>query len=119
MRAPFTLLVDPTTMKIAYRAKDITEAEIIKGMLLANGIEAYTSGFYLQGAIGDLAPSDFSRVHVNDEDFTKARELIKEYEGRPSDQDISQVRKENSSPPPTQIFIITLIVVITIFILIH
>lgn len=53
-----------TNVKIAYRAKDIMEAEIIKGMLLANGIEAYSSGFYLQGAIGDLAPTDFSKVHI-------------------------------------------------------
>lgn len=106
-------------MKIAYRAKDITEAEIIKGMLLANGIEAYTSGFYLQGAIGDLASSDFSRVHVNDEDFTRARELVKEYEGQLPDQDTSPVRNEKSNPSPTQIFIITLIVVITIFVLIY
>jgi len=76
-------------MKIAYRAKDIMEAEIIKGMLLANGIEAHTSGFYLQGAIGDMATIDFAHVHVHDEDYPRARELVKEYEGQAPDQDVS------------------------------
>lgn len=101
-------------MKIAYRAKDIMEAEIIKGMLLANGIEAYTSGFYLQGAVGDMAPTDFSKVHVHDDDYTRARELVKEYEGQLSDQDTSQVRTESSKSSPSQKFIITIVVAIAI-----
>lgn len=108
-------------MKIAYRAKDIMEAEIIKGMLLANGIEAYTSGFYLQGAIGDLAPTDFSKVHVNDDDYIRARELVKEYEGQAStsDQDTAQVRIEGSKSFPSQKVIVTMVVALTILVLIY
>lgn len=45
-------------MKIVYRAGDITEAEIVKGMLLSNNIEAHVSGYYLQGGIGEMAPTD-------------------------------------------------------------
>ncbi len=106
-------------MKIAYRAKDIMEAEIIKGMLLANGIEAYSSGFYLQGAIGDLAPSDFSKVHVHDDDYVRARELVKEYERQLSDQDTSQVRTVSSKSSPSQKIIITIFFAIAISVLIY
>lgn len=95
------------------------EAEIIKGMLLANGIEAYSSGFYLQGAIGDLASTDFSMVHVHDDDYIKARELVREYEEQPSDQDRSQVRTESSESSPSQKFIIAIVVAIAISILIY
>ncbi len=110
---------EPTNMKIAYRAKDILEAEIIKGMLLANGIEAYSSGFYLQGAIGDIAPTDFSKIHVHDDDYIRARELVKEYEGKLSDQDASQIIIESSKSSPSRKFIITIIVAIAISILIY
>lgn len=41
-------------MQIAYRARDITEAHIVAGMLEANGIDAYVGGHYLQGAMGKL-----------------------------------------------------------------
>ncbi|WP_236860578.1 putative signal transducing protein [Candidatus Reidiella endopervernicosa] len=50
-------------MKIVYRARDITEAEIVKGMLLSNEIEAHVSGYFLQGGIGEIAPTDLAKVH--------------------------------------------------------
>ena len=68
-------------MKIVYRASDITEAEIVKGMLHASDIEAHVSGFYLQGGIGETAPLDLAMVHVPDADFDRARDLVREYEG--------------------------------------
>lgn len=63
-----------------YRAANITEAHIVKGMLEANGIEAYVDGFYLQGGIGELATMDFASVSVDDENEKKARDIIEEYE---------------------------------------
>ena len=63
-----------------YRAANITEAHIVKGLLEANGIDAYVDGFYLQGGIGELATMDFVSVSVEDDDETVAREIIKEYE---------------------------------------
>lgn len=63
-----------------YNAKDITEAHIVKGMLEANGIDAYVNGFYLQGGIGELATMDFASVQVDDKDVEAARILIEEYE---------------------------------------
>ena len=63
-----------------YNARDITEAQIIKGMLEVYGIEAYVGGQYLQGGVGDLAVMDFSTISVVDEDADKARELVGKYE---------------------------------------
>lgn len=63
-----------------YNAKDITEAHIVKGMLVANGINAYVNGHYLQGGIGELAAMDFASVHVDESDVQAARELIDDYE---------------------------------------
>lgn len=63
-----------------YNAKDITEAQIIRGMLEAHGINAYVGGQYLQGGVGDLAAMDFAIVSVDDADETAARKLMMQYE---------------------------------------
>lgn len=67
-------------MQIAYRARDITEAHIVAGLLRANGIEAHVGGHYLQGAMGEIGTADFSNIHVSDDDLYQARELVQEYE---------------------------------------
>ena len=67
-------------MQIAYRARDITEAHIVAGLLEANGIEAHVGGHYLQGAMGEIGAAGFSNVHVEDDDLYRARELVAEYE---------------------------------------
>ncbi|MEQ5817250.1 DUF2007 domain-containing protein [Marinobacter sp. NFXS11] len=67
-------------MQIAYRARDITEAHIVAGLLEANGIEAHVGGHYLQGAMGEIGAAGFSNVHVDDEDLYRARQLVSEYE---------------------------------------
>jgi len=67
-------------LQIAYRARDITEAHIVAGLLKANGIETHVGGLYLQGAMGEIGAAGFSNVHVADEDLYAARLLIKEYE---------------------------------------
>ncbi|PTB92698.1 DUF2007 domain-containing protein [Marinobacter sp. B9-2] len=67
-------------MQIAYRARDITEAHIVAGLLEANGIEAHVGGHYLQGALGEIGAAGFTNVHVDDEDLYQARQLVSEYE---------------------------------------
>ncbi len=67
-------------MKLVYRARDITEAHIIRGMLAARGIEAHVGGTFLQGGVGELNPMDVGHVHVEDEDEALARKLIADYE---------------------------------------
>ncbi len=69
-------------LQIAYRARDITEAYIVAGLLNANGIETHVGGFYLQGAMGEIGAADFSNVHVEDEDLYPARQLVAEYEAK-------------------------------------
>lgn len=73
-------------MLIAYRARDIAEAHIVSGMLHAQGIEAHVGGHYLQGAMGEIGAAGFSNVHVEDDDYPKARELIEEYEANRPDE---------------------------------
>ena len=104
-------------MKIVYRAGDITEAEIVKGMLLSNDIEAHVSGYYLQGGIGEMAPTDLAKVHVSDEDCEKAREIVLEYEGDQSVQVRTNSTSEKLESTYPQIFLITIIIVIAVSIL--
>jgi len=63
-----------------YDASNITEAHIVRGMLEANGIAAYVGGYYLQGAVGELAVQGFASVLVADEQVESARQLIDEYQ---------------------------------------
>jgi hypothetical protein len=67
-------------MKIAYRARHILEASIVEGMLKAQGIAAHSGGYYLQGAVGELAVDQFAVVYVEDADFAAARQLVAAYE---------------------------------------
>ena len=67
-------------MVIIYKARDTTEAHIVRGMLEANGIEAYVNGFYLQGGIGELAAHDYASVSVLDEHAELAKNLVKAYD---------------------------------------
>ncbi len=68
-------------MKIVYKANDILEAHIVAGMLNAENIEAHVGGHYLQGGIGDLAPTGLASVSVADEDIDAALRVIRDYEG--------------------------------------
>jgi hypothetical protein len=99
-------------MKIVYRANDITEAHIVKGLLESNGIEVYIGGYYLQGGVGDLAPRDFAHVHVADENQHRAIEIISEYEGATNSE------SSNKKPNETTLFIqITIMAIIAISII--
>lgn len=69
-------------MLIAYRARDIAEAHIVSGMLHAEGIESHVGGHYLQGAMGEIGAAGFTNVHVDDDDYPRARDLVAEYEAR-------------------------------------
>ncbi len=67
-------------MKKIFDASNITEAQIIKGLLEANNIGAFVNGFYLQGGIGEIAPTDFAGVSVEDSDVDAALDIVNEYE---------------------------------------
>ena len=104
-------------MKIIYRAGNITEAQIVKGMLLSNNIEAHVSGYYLQGGIGETSPMDLAKVHVTDEDYEKAKEIICEYEGKQPVETSAENEIEISKPTFTSKILITIVVIIVVSIL--
>ena len=83
-------------MQIAYRARDITEAHIVAGMLEANGIDTYVGGHYLQGVMGEIGAVGFSNVHVDDEDVYRARVLIDQYE---SDRVVAASQRDEHDKP--------------------
>ena len=100
-------------MKLIYKASDINEANIVSGMLRANGIEAHVGGYYLQGGIGDLAATDFANIHVADEDVELARTLIAEYESASIINNVSKEKRSNTNFLLS--IIIFIIIIITIF----
>lgn len=67
-------------MKLIYKARDITEAHIISGLLKSNGIEAHVGGHYLQGGVGDLAAMDFATISVAYDDMDTALSIIADYD---------------------------------------
>ena len=69
-------------MKLVYKADNIAEAQIVKGMLEASGIEAYAGGYFLQGGVGEIPVMDFANIEVEEEDYARAREIIQEYEAK-------------------------------------
>jgi hypothetical protein len=104
-------------MKIVYRAGDITEAEIVRGMLLASDIEAHVSGFYLQGGIGETAPLDLAMVHVPDADFERARDLVREYEGAAAEPASTTANSEKVESSRLKKLTIAILVILAISIL--
>ncbi len=67
-------------MKRIYDASDIIEATIVKGLLEQCGIEAYISGFYLQGGVGEIPVSGNTIVWVADDKTGEARQVLRQYE---------------------------------------
>jgi len=59
-------------MKIIYRAENIIDANLVKGVLESEGIHAFVSGAYLTGAVGELPVSGLVSVMVSDSDVERA-----------------------------------------------
>ena len=81
-------------MKLIYKARDVTEAHIISGLLKSNGIEAHVGGHYLQGGVGDLAAMDFATISVADEDTEAAASIIADYD---KSNDANATSRDNKS----------------------
>lgn len=72
-------------MREVYLASDPVNAEIIKDYLESHGITAHVRGANLWGGRGDLPADCYPRVWVNHAgDFTRARELMRQFEAGPS-----------------------------------
>ncbi|MDO6460446.1 DUF2007 domain-containing protein [Granulosicoccaceae sp. 1_MG-2023] len=81
-------------MKIIYKAGNIMEAHIVAGMLGAAGIPAHVGGFYLQGALGDLPPTEGVPVMVAEEDTEEALQLVRDYDDSAGEDDAATTRFE-------------------------
>ena len=104
-------------MKIVYRAGNIVEAEIVKGMLTSNGIEAHVSGYYLQGGVGEIGVMDLAKVHVPDEDYENASKLVMEYQGKEPATEISPHPPEYEATSQSRKVSITVIMIVVVSIL--
>jgi len=71
-------------LQIIYRAANLSEAHIVAGMLESHGIETHVGGHYLQGGVGDLAPSDLARVYVDEDDMEAALVHVQAYQSESS-----------------------------------
>ena len=59
-------------MKIIYRAENIIDANLVKAALADAGIQAFVSGEYLTGGVGQLPALDLVNVMVADTDVEAA-----------------------------------------------
>ena len=62
-----------------YSAESTTDAHLIKGLLEQQGINAFVSGHYLQGAFGELPVINMIQVMVDREDETQAHQILQDY----------------------------------------
>ena len=66
-------------MKTVLHALNSVEAHVVKGLLRSEGIECSVLGDYLQGAVGELPPTNLIRVVVNDEDYDRAKAIVDDW----------------------------------------
>lgn len=67
-------------MKTVFECSFGVEAHLISDLLRSEGIANSILGEYLQGGAGELPVGRLVRVVVDDEEETKAREIIAEWE---------------------------------------
>lgn len=66
-------------MRPLYNARHAAEAHLIRGYLESQGVDAIIRGEFLASGIGDL-PADVCKVWViNDDDFTRADALLRQF----------------------------------------
>jgi hypothetical protein len=67
-------------MKNVYEASTGLDAHMILNLLEMHGIAGRIDGEYLQGGVGELQAIGLVRVMVADEDYSKAKQVIGEWE---------------------------------------
>lgn len=67
-------------MKVVYQASNLIEAHIVAGMLNACDVPTHVGGHYLQGAVGDLAPTGICNVWVDEADLLRAQAIVDDYQ---------------------------------------
>ena len=69
-------------MQRVYQAANSVEAHMVVHMLEQAGMSAHVQGEHLQSGAGELPVGNLVAVAVADEDVTRAREVIREWEAR-------------------------------------
>jgi hypothetical protein len=65
-------------MRIVYRAENIIDANLVKNALALDGIDAFVSGEYLTGAVGELPVWNLVSVMVAEHDIERAQAIAQE-----------------------------------------
>lgn len=73
-------MVQVRTMKKVFDAQNTIEANLIKNILEQEGIEAYISGEYLQGGMGELPVMGMIGVMVDETDRYHAEQIVQNWE---------------------------------------
>lgn len=68
-----------------YAAHSAIDAHLLKGLLAQSGIDAQILGEFLQGAVGELPPTGFIQVLVDEEDLPAALETLAAFESNQRD----------------------------------
>jgi len=88
-------------MKIAYNAANSIEAHMVKNMLEQHEIPAYVQGEHLQSGAGELPIGGLVKVSVDNENYYKAKEIIKNWESTEisnlEDKPSTQLANENQA----------------------
>ena len=85
-------------MKRVYQAANSVEAHMVVHMLEQAGVGAHVQGEHLQSGAGELPVGNLVAVAVADEDVSKAREVIREWEARvvaPADAPASEPKRSS------------------------
>lgn len=69
-------------MQIVYRAENIIDANLVKGLLEQEGIRAFVNGSYLQGGVGELPAAGLVTVSVTDSDVGGAATIVEQFSAR-------------------------------------
>lgn len=67
-------------MLCVYQARDGLEAHVVADLLQQVGIAARVQGDLLQGGVGELPAAGLVSVWVDNEDASRAREVVEEYQ---------------------------------------
>ncbi len=66
-------------MRIVYRAANIVDAHLARGVLETHGIPAFVTGEFLTGGVGELPASGLVSVMVSDHDLPEAEQLLADF----------------------------------------
>jgi len=67
-------------MRHIYQAANTIDANLLKGLLEHEGIEAFVNGEYLTGGIGELPASGIVTLSVEEGDVAQALKIINAFE---------------------------------------